>query len=88
VDDLVARAQGAVRVRSPQHGELARILAGEAAEVERIEDDALRVTGADRERIGHLAAEHGLVITELYSVQANLEDVFLQLTGDSAETPS
>jgi ABC-2 type transport system ATP-binding protein len=45
----------------------------------------LEVQGIGSERIGELAADHGLVLHELTPQRVSLEDVFMRLTGESVE---
>ena len=45
----------------------------------------LEVHGLASERIGEIAAQHGLVLHELTPLQASLEDAFMSLTGDAVE---
>jgi ABC-2 type transport system ATP-binding protein len=40
---------------------------------------------APPERVGEIAAEHGIVLHELSVERASLEEVFLELTGDPGE---
>jgi ABC-2 type transport system ATP-binding protein len=43
------------------------------------------VTGLDAAAIGDLAAEHGIALHALVPRQASLEEVYLDLTGDSVD---
>jgi ABC-2 type transport system ATP-binding protein len=47
-------------------------------------DDGRIAVAAPAERVGRLAAEHGVVLLELATERANLEDVFFALTRDEA----
>jgi ABC-2 type transport system ATP-binding protein len=83
--DLTRRREGdAVRVRSPQAGNLAELLSSAGGSVQRSDGDLLLVTGVSRETVGEVAAEHRVTLHELAVDQADasLEDVFLQLTRD------
>jgi len=77
-----------VLVHSPQATELARLLTAQGASVtpgtgpDRRE---LTVAGLDAEAIGDLAAGHGIALHALIPRQASLEDVYLDLTGESTE---
>jgi ABC-2 type transport system ATP-binding protein len=89
VAEFTAQASnGGVLVRSPDAARLSGLL-GALPGVEVLADpaDALRleVTGADGERIGRLAAEHGVVLFELTPQQASLEEAFMELTRDAVE---
>ena len=77
--DVLARAAGGVRVRSPQAERLAGVLAEAGIRATRLDDGALLAEG-EPPRIGELAAANGLVLHELAVERASLEEVFLQLT--------
>ena len=82
VAELQALATGATMVRSPDAAKLAELLGGE---VQTLTDGRLAVT-APPERVGEVAAAHGIVLHELTVEHATLEEVFLELTtgaGDS-----
>lgn len=81
--DLDASASAASRVRSPQAAELLERLR-EAGIAARADADGALDVDADTARVGELAAAHGLVLHELVSARASLEDVFLQLTEPEA----
>ncbi|MDQ3993127.1 MAG: ABC transporter ATP-binding protein, partial [Actinomycetota bacterium] len=55
-------------------------LAGQQIGVRGTGDDALAVDAAP-ERVGELAAAHGVVLHELVAERATLEEAFLELTG-------
>ncbi|MWK32812.1 ATP-binding cassette domain-containing protein [Actinomadura sp. J1-007] len=78
-------ANAHVRVRSPQAGELAPLLAARGRRVEPGPDGALRVYGAATAEIGDVAADHGLRLHELAAVQPSLEEAFMKITGDAVE---
>ncbi|WP_052810134.1 ABC transporter ATP-binding protein [Streptomonospora alba] len=84
VEELTRRAGGAVQVASPNAALLASVLATEGAEVNRRPDGALTVRGLDATRVGDLAARYGVVLHELVPERPSLEDVFMELTRDSA----
>ena len=81
LDEIMRRAEGGVRVRSPESERLQGLLAGEGAKVAVDSPGVLTVHDAPMERIGELAAANGVVLHELSSESATLEDVFLELTG-------
>ena len=86
VKEFVASGSaGRVLVRTPYGGELARLLIAEGAAVEDAGDGMLAVRDAAQERIGDLAAAHGLAIHELRADHASIEEVFMELTADSVE---
>ena len=45
----------------------------------------LTLTAAPAARIGELAAAHGIVLHELTTIKASLEDAYLELTGGNTE---
>jgi ABC-2 type transport system ATP-binding protein len=77
-------AAGATRVRSPDYARLAEALAAAGIEARRSGDGAL-AADATPERVGELAAAEGIVLHELTSERATLEEVFLELTGEPGE---
>jgi ABC-2 type transport system ATP-binding protein len=82
LEEILARAEGAVRVRSPEAARFRELLAGAGIEATET-DGALAIKDTPIERVGELAAENRVVLHELSPQSASLEEVFLQLTGDS-----
>jgi ABC-2 type transport system ATP-binding protein len=82
--DVEAMAAGATTVRSPTADRLATLLAESGIEATAAGDARLAVV-APPERVGEIAAEHGIVLHELSVERASLEEVFLELTGDPGE---
>ena len=82
--EVEAMASGATRVRSPQADRLADTLASAGIEARRDGDAALAVD-ATPEQVGEIAAAAQIVLHELTSERATLEEVFLELTGDPGE---
>jgi ABC-2 type transport system ATP-binding protein len=80
IQEVVARAAGGTRVRSPDAERLRGLLAGEGTPAVDGADGAL-VVDLPAERVGEIAAANGVVLHELVAQRASLEDVFLQLTG-------
>ena len=80
IAEVVARAAGGTRVRSPDAERLRGLLAGEGTPAVDGGDGAL-VVDLPAERVGEIAAANGVVLHELVAERASLEDVFLQLTG-------
>ncbi|MFC8785231.1 ABC transporter ATP-binding protein [Streptomyces nigra] len=84
--DFIARNSRAyVRVRSPQRERLLDLLQAEGVTPVEAGDGALEIDGATSERIGELAARHQIVLHELSTQQASLEEAFMQLTAESVE---
>ena len=77
--ELVARASGGVRVRSPDAARLRELLAARGAEVAETAG-TLVVSGMPQEAIGELAAGNGIVLHELSAERASLEQAFFELT--------
>jgi ABC-2 type transport system ATP-binding protein len=77
--EVLAGAQGATRVRSPDAGRLGELLAAEGVAV--TETDGALLVESPPERVGELAAANGVVLHELGVERATLEEVFLELTG-------
>jgi ABC-2 type transport system ATP-binding protein len=86
VDEFVERAsKRSVRVRSPQIEKLAELVAAAGGSVEPVEASVIEIRGLEAERVGELAAQHGIVLHELTSQRASLEEAFMELTRDSVE---
>ncbi|MER6531237.1 ATP-binding cassette domain-containing protein [Streptomyces sp. NPDC001508] len=74
-----------VRIRTPQRERLLDVLHEAGITVVQAGDGVLEVEGGKAERIGELAAQHGVVLHELSPQQASLEEAFMQLTAESVE---
>ncbi len=85
VGDIIGRAGGAVRVRTPDAARFAPILTSGGATVATHDDDLLDVTGIPAERVGELAAQERVVLHELSPVSGSLEEAYLALTQDEVE---
>lgn len=73
-----------VAVRSPNAVALTPLLTAEGAEV--VPDgDRLSVTGLTAARIGEIALHHRVLLHELTTIGASLEEAFMELTADSVE---
>jgi ABC-2 type transport system ATP-binding protein len=79
IAEVLAGAQGGTVVRSPDAERLTRVLAANGGNVLGGGDEF--VVGLPPERVGEIAAAHGIVLHELRREQATLEEVFLELTG-------
>ena len=82
--EVEAMAAGATSVRSPDAERLAHLLGEASLEAHVVGDGRLAVNAAP-ERVGEIAAAHGIVLHELTVERASLEEVFLELTGDPGE---
>jgi ABC-2 type transport system ATP-binding protein len=83
--EVEAMASGAARVRSPDAERFALLLAEAGLDARTLGDGGLAVAAAP-ERVGELAAAHGVVLHELGAERATLEEVFLELTGSGEGT--
>ena len=79
IAEVLAGAQGATRVRTPDAARLRELLAAEGVEVN--DADGVLLVDLPPERVGEIAARHGVVLHELTVERATLEEVFLELTG-------
>jgi ABC-2 type transport system ATP-binding protein len=82
--DVEAMAARATTARSPEAARLVSLLEAEGVGATLVEDDRITVH-APTERVGEVAAAHGIVLHELSAERASLEEVFLELTGDPGE---
>ncbi|HEY2596833.1 MAG TPA: ATP-binding cassette domain-containing protein [Chloroflexota bacterium] len=87
VAEIVAQASqdAAVLVRTPQANQLRELLVGESVSVTSAERDLLEVHGLTSAQVGTTAAEHRIVLHELVSQRASLEEAFMRLTGGAVE---
>ncbi len=86
VEEFVRRASGAiVRVRSPQATKLRELVLGPDITVTSDEPTVLEIAGLTPEKVGDLAASHGITLHELTLVQASLEEAFMEMTRDDVE---
>jgi ABC-2 type transport system ATP-binding protein len=79
IAEVLAGAEGATRVRTPETARLRELLADGGAVVN--EADGVLLVEAPPERVGEIAAANGVVLHELGVERATLEEVFLELTG-------
>jgi ABC-2 type transport system ATP-binding protein len=79
IAEVLAEAHGDTRVRTPDGQRLRSLLSAEGAAVS--EADGTLLVDLPPERVGELAAAHGVVLHELTVEKATLEEVFLELTG-------
>jgi ABC-2 type transport system ATP-binding protein len=86
VDEVVRNASGArVLVASPQATRLRELVRGPQVTVTSDERDTLEIEGLTAERVGEIAAANDLVLHQLTSVQASLEEAFMELTHEDVE---
>ncbi len=86
VQDIVrGSSRTSVRLRSP-HAELVVPRLQEAgASVESSDDGSLMVTGLEAAQVGDVALQAGAAVHELTTVQASLEEAFMELTQGAVE---
>jgi ABC-2 type transport system ATP-binding protein len=80
IAEVEAMAAGSTIVRSPDSDRLAVLLTQAGLDVGLLEGGRLNVA-APPERVGEIAAANGVVLHELTTERATLEEVFLQLTA-------
>ncbi|WP_167147180.1 ABC transporter ATP-binding protein [Actinomyces sp. ZJ308] len=86
VDDVIASATtDRVRVASPQASRLAELMAARNLAARPVAPSVLETTAATAAVIGELAAQGGIVLHELTTIHASLEEAYLTLTSDSVE---
>jgi ABC-2 type transport system ATP-binding protein len=76
-----------VTVRTPDPAALTGLLTAEGAVV-RHDAGTLTVTGLSADRIGELALQHRVLLSELATRGASLEEAFMELTADSVDYPA
>ena len=84
VAEVTSGSGGRTRVRSPDAERLRRLLLDEGMAVELRERGVLEVRGAPAERVGEIAAANGVVLHELVTETATLEEAFLDLVAGNA----
>ncbi|AZG47511.1 putative ABC transporter ATP-binding protein YxlF [Gordonia insulae] len=89
VTDFTSRATSSVRVRSPQLPDLHRVLAEAGlAVVPGATPDGrptLSITDVSTEQVGDIAGRAGIVLHELTSTSASLEEVFMSMTAGAVQ---
>jgi ABC-2 type transport system ATP-binding protein len=86
IDEFTAQNSNAyVRVRSPNLDQLRSVLEEAGATVTAGDDESLSVRGLAQERIGALAFSHGIMLHELATQSASLEEAFVESTEGHLE---
>lgn len=89
VDEIIqATTTERVEVRSPHSATLAQLIAGPSVTITSTEPESLTVTGSSAEIIGQIAADNRIPLYQLTTVQATLEQAYLNLTKDAVEFAS
>ena len=83
LSEILARAEGGVRVRTPQAEQFRTALSSAGIESAETSAGTLAIKDTPIERVGELAAQNQIVLHELSPESASLEEVFLELTGDA-----
>ena len=84
--DLVASStERSVSVRTPEPDRLMTAIAGPDVAIAYEDGGGLRVRGLGAEQIGEAAAASGIVLHQLASTAASLEQAYLELTHDEVE---
>ena len=84
-DFIAASSSNRVRVVSPHATSLRNLLVDDGISITSSEPGVLDIEGVPASRVGDVAAEHGLTLHELTTVEASLEQAFMELTRDSVE---
>jgi len=82
---IAANSQQTVRVRTPQPGLLARLVAAAGAAIREDGEGSMMITGLDTSRVGDLAYDNAVRLHELSPVHASLEQAFMELTAASVQ---
>ncbi|MBF4602772.1 ABC transporter ATP-binding protein [Curtobacterium sp. VKM Ac-2884] len=86
IADLVAAAtERSVTVRTPEPERLLDAIAGPDVTIGYEGDGALQVRGLGAEQIGEAAGAAGIVLHQLATTEASLEQAYLELTHDQVE---
>jgi len=86
IGDFVRESsKNVVRVRTPQALQLRSLVLAHRATIATEEPGLLDIDGLSAERIGRIAAQHGIVLSELTPQTASLEDAFMELTHEEVE---
>ncbi|CAD5944475.1 MULTISPECIES: ATP-binding cassette domain-containing protein [Streptomyces] len=84
-DFIHENSRSYVRLRSPQQERLRDVLHQEGFTAVEADGGTLEIDGATTEELGELAARHQVVLHELSSQRASLEEAFMQMTAGSVE---
>ncbi|MER5552288.1 ATP-binding cassette domain-containing protein [Streptomyces sp. NPDC002793] len=84
-DFIRENSRSFVRMRSPEQERLRDLLHAEGVVATESGNGTLEIDGEAPERLGELAGRHGIVLHELSSQRASLEEAFMQMTAGSVE---
>ncbi len=82
---IAANSQQAVRARTPQPDELAKLVTAAGATIREDGDGSMMITGLDPGRVGDLAYDNTIRLHELSPVHASLEQAFMEQTAASVQ---
>jgi ABC-2 type transport system ATP-binding protein len=86
VSELTAStSSGQVTLSTPDSSRFAGVLVQAGAKVSSAGDDSLEVTGLSAPDVGRLALDHQVVLHQLVTQQASLEEAFMAMTADSVD---
>ncbi|MBJ6636802.1 ATP-binding cassette domain-containing protein [Streptomyces sp. DHE7-1] len=82
--DLLAYAdsRSVITVESPQLAEFTAIVNSHGGHLQASEDGTGRITGMNRRKVGHLAADHSIVLYQLAEATTSLEDFYLTIAEE------
>jgi ABC-2 type transport system ATP-binding protein len=83
--DLLVRGASHVTVRSPDAARLAVLVVDAGGRADEQRDHVLIVSDLTAESVGELAARNAIVLHELTTEKASLEETFFELTNDSVD---
>jgi ABC-2 type transport system ATP-binding protein len=84
--EFIAGSSGAsVRVRTPSRDQFVRAITAKGATAAVGDDGSIGVRGMTIEQLGELAFSEGILLHELTTVRASLEEAFMELTASSVE---
>ncbi|MEV7421674.1 MULTISPECIES: ABC transporter ATP-binding protein [unclassified Streptomyces] len=84
-DFIHENSRSYTRLRSPDRERLKDALDEAGLTAVEGAGGVLEIDGVEPERLGELAARHGIVLHELSSQRASLEEAFMQMTAESVE---
>ncbi|MDQ2960525.1 MAG: ATP-binding cassette domain-containing protein [Candidatus Dormibacteraeota bacterium] len=84
LDEIGSDRERTVLARTPTPDSLAEAVRPIGGTVNVLPDGSLEVTGADAAAVGHAAWRAGVELHQLQPGRSNLEQIFLELTADSA----
>jgi ABC-2 type transport system ATP-binding protein len=87
-DFIASESSNVVRVRSPLASELAPLLVGDSVDVTTPADGVLDVRGLTTDQVGTIAGRAAILLYELSTQSASLEEAYMAMTADSLDYQS